>query len=45
MRNEKRAAMEVKCQENLLLILKPRKLDIRLPGKGNLNSHGARPVY
>ena len=21
-----------------------RKVDVRLPGKGNLNSHGARPV-
>ena len=23
----------------------PRKVDIRLPGKGNSNSRGARPVY
>jgi hypothetical protein len=23
----------------------PRKVDVRLPGKGNANSHGARPVY
>jgi len=23
----------------------PRKVEIRLPGKGNSNSHGARPVY
>jgi hypothetical protein len=23
----------------------PRKVDIRLPGKENSNSHGARPVY
>jgi len=22
-----------------------REVDIRLPGKGNSNSHGARPVY
>jgi hypothetical protein len=22
-----------------------RKVNIRLPGKGDLNSHGARPVY
>jgi len=22
-----------------------RKVDIRLPGKGNSNSHGTRPVY
>jgi hypothetical protein len=22
-----------------------RKVDVRLPGKGNSNSHGARPVY
>jgi hypothetical protein len=22
-----------------------RKIDIRLPGKGNSNFHGARPVY
>ena len=29
------------------LVLKvppPRKVDVRLPGKGNSNSHGARPV-
>jgi len=24
---------------------KSRKLDVRLPGKGNPNSHGARPVH
>ena len=24
---------------------KIREVDIRLPGKGNSNSHGARPVY
>jgi len=24
---------------------KTRKVDVRLPGKGNSNSHGARPVY
>jgi len=24
---------------------KPRKVDVRLPGKGNSNSHGARPVH
>jgi len=23
----------------------PRKVDIRLPGKGNSNSHGAKPVH
>jgi len=23
----------------------PRRVDVRLPGKGNLNSHGARPVH
>ena len=23
----------------------PRKVDTRLPGKGNSDSHGARPVY
>ena len=22
-----------------------KKLDVRLPGKGNSNTHGARPVY
>jgi len=26
-------------------ILVPRKIDVRLPGKGNSNSHGARPVH
>ena len=25
--------------------VRPRKLDIRLPGKGNSNSYGARPVH
>ena len=29
-------------QEDLVLI---RKVDIRLPGKGDSNSHGARPVH
>ena len=23
----------------------PRKIDVRPPGKGNSNSHGAKPVY
>ena len=23
----------------------PRKVDVRLPGRGDLNSHGARPVH
>ena len=23
----------------------PRKVDVRLPGNGNSNSHGARPVH
>ena len=27
------------------MYLSPRKVDIRLPGKGNSNSHGARQVY
>ena len=26
-------------------VLVARKVDIRLPGKGNSNSHGARPVH
>jgi hypothetical protein len=25
--------------------VKHRKVDVRLPGKGNSNFHGARPVY
>ena len=25
--------------------MRPRKVDIRLPGKGNSKSHGARPVH
>ena len=25
--------------------LEARKVDVRLPGKGNSNSHGARPVH
>ena len=24
---------------------RPRMVDVRLPGKGNLNCHGARPVH
>jgi len=31
------------CQGRL--VPEPRKVDIRLPGEGNSNSHGARPVY
>jgi len=27
------------------LLLRPRKVDVRLPGKGNSNSSGARPVH
>jgi len=27
------------------LVPKPRKVDVRPPGKRNSNSHGARPVY
>jgi len=27
------------------MILGSRKVDVRLPGKGNSNSHGARPVH
>jgi hypothetical protein len=26
-------------------VVEVRKVDIRLPGKGNLDSHGARPVH
>jgi len=26
-------------------LLSVRKVDVRLPGKGNSNSHGARPVH
>ena len=28
-----------------VLAVVPRKVDIRLPGKGNSDSHGARPFY
>ena len=27
------------------MFLYARKVDVRLPGKGNSNSHGARPVH
>ena len=27
------------------LQVSPRKVDVRIPGKGNSNSHGARPVH
>ena len=30
---------------DILCVEYPRKVDIRLPGKGNSNSPGARPVY
>ena len=29
----------------LALLLSGRKVDVRLPGKGNSNCHGARPVH
>jgi hypothetical protein len=31
--------------QNKDIVLKVRKVDARLPGKGNSNSHGARPVH
>jgi len=31
--------------QNSRVIGPPRKADVRLPGKGNSNSHGARPVH
>jgi len=34
-----------KCPEILSFSLGPRKVDIRLHGKGDSNSHGARPVH
>ena len=30
---------------NLISLAAARKVDVRLPGKGNSNSHDARPVY
>ena len=32
-------------EAQVLDAIEPRKVDIRLPGKGNSNSHGARPVH
>jgi hypothetical protein len=36
---------EVNIMFTLQVVSLPRKVDIRLPGKGNSNSRGARPVY
>ena len=36
------AAKLSSASDNLLV---PRKVDVRLPGKGNTNAHGARPVH
>jgi hypothetical protein len=33
------------CRPKRRSVRGPRKVDVRLPGKGNSNSHGARPVY
>jgi len=35
----------VDAKFNAKVTTSPRKVDVRLPGKGNPNSHGARPVY
>ena len=32
-------------EAELVQVSSTRKVDIRLPGKGNSNSHGARPVF
>ena len=32
-------------RERAVIFLRSRKVDIGLPGKGNSNSRGARPVY
>ena len=34
-----------RCANSSGVAYRGRKVDIRLPGKGNSNSHGARPVY
>ena len=42
------AIFENGCQRKVDVRLRckaPRKVDVRLPGKGNANSHGARPVH
>ena len=38
----------VGCRQNVQLACErptSRKVDVRLPGRGNFNSHGARPVH
>jgi len=35
----------VKSMQFVKLLIVTRNADARLPGKGNSNSHGARPVY
>ena len=32
-------------EDNTKVFILTRKVDVRLPGKGNSNSHGARPVH
>ena len=38
-------AGECPVRVSILSLSKPRKVDVRLPGKGNSNSHGARPAH
>ena len=45
-RNAGRVCLLVEKESKRLKIsLRAKKVDIRLPGKGNSNSHGARPVH
>jgi len=41
----KGSTFEKKTHNLLVFDQGPRKVDVRLPGKGNSNSHGARPVH
>ena len=42
---EKRMQRLEVTRDGRVMIARARKVDIRLPGKGDSNSHGARPVH
>ena len=42
---ERSSDAQAELGEGTLSVQQARKVDIRLPGKGDSNSHGARPVH
>ena len=43
--NQLKRQISVQIQSELQGVSRSRKIDVRLPGKGNSKSHGARPVH